>query len=105
MPFQIMKSVVKIHGMDPNFPLAVITNAKEFIAREDEILADPDASSKLIDEMKIEAALISNNSPYAEVRAVVDNTDDPSTPSVSGGDRKRKGSRSRHCNSPLSALG
>ena len=30
--------------------------------------------------MKIEAALIQSNSPYAEVRAVVDNTDDPSTP-------------------------
>ncbi len=28
--------------------------------------------------MKVEAALIANNSPYAEVRAVVDNTDDPS---------------------------
>jgi hypothetical protein len=30
--------------------------------------------------MKLEAALITNNSPYAEVRAVVDNKDDPSTP-------------------------
>lgn len=30
--------------------------------------------------MKIEAALITNNSPYAEVRAVVDNHDDPTLP-------------------------
>lgn len=30
--------------------------------------------------MKIQAALITNNSPYAEVRAVVSNHDDPSTP-------------------------
>jgi OPT family small oligopeptide transporter len=30
--------------------------------------------------MKIEAALITNNSPYAEVRSVVDNHDDPSMP-------------------------
>lgn len=30
--------------------------------------------------MKIEAALITNNSPYSEVRAVVDNHDDPSMP-------------------------
>lgn len=30
--------------------------------------------------MKVEAALITNNSPYAEVRAVVDNHDDPSIP-------------------------
>lgn len=30
--------------------------------------------------MKIQAALITNNSPYAEVRAVVSNRDDPTTP-------------------------
>lgn len=30
--------------------------------------------------MKIQAALITNNSPYAEVRAVVDNHDDPTLP-------------------------
>lgn len=36
---------------------------------------------ELIQEMKTEAALITGNSPYAEVRAVVDNTDDPTTPS------------------------
>lgn len=30
--------------------------------------------------MKLEAALITNNSPYAEVRAVVDNHDDPTIP-------------------------
>ncbi|KAL1858007.1 hypothetical protein VTK73DRAFT_7975 [Phialemonium thermophilum] len=30
--------------------------------------------------MKIEAALITNNSPYSEVRSVVDNHDDPSIP-------------------------
>lgn len=30
--------------------------------------------------MKLEAALITNNSPYAEVRAVVDNHDDPNMP-------------------------
>lgn len=30
--------------------------------------------------MKLEAALITNNSPYAEVRAVVDNHDDPTLP-------------------------
>ena len=30
--------------------------------------------------MKVEAALITNNSPYSEVRAVVDNHDDPDIP-------------------------
>ena len=34
----------------------------------------------MIHQMKIQAALITNNSPYAEVRAVVDNHDDPTMP-------------------------
>ncbi|KAL2204630.1 OPT oligopeptide transporter [Sarocladium strictum] len=35
---------------------------------------------ELIHEMKLETALITNNSPYDEVRAVVDNKDDPRMP-------------------------
>ncbi len=77
---QIMKSVVQIHSLDPNFPLRVIENAKVFLANDD-VIANPQNYSKLIEEMKIEAALISGNSPYAEVRAVVDNTDDVNIPS------------------------
>lgn len=41
---------------------------------------NPDKHEELINDMKIEAALITNNSPYAEVRAVVDNHDDPTLP-------------------------
>lgn len=48
-------------------------------ANED-LFENPDKHGALIAEMKLEAALITNNSPYAEVRAVVDNHDDPSTP-------------------------
>lgn len=43
-------------------------------------MLNPDKHQKVIEEMKLEAALITNNSPYVEVRAVVDNHDDPSTP-------------------------
>ncbi len=46
----------------------------------EDIFENPEKHEDLINEMKIEAALITNNSPYAEVRAVVDNKDDPSTP-------------------------
>jgi predicted lipoprotein len=46
----------------------------------DDIIENPEKHGALIWEMKLETALITNNSPYAEVRAVVDNTDDPSLP-------------------------
>ena len=40
----------------------------------------PEKHEVIIQEMKLEAALIMTNSPYAEVRAVVDCHDDPSLP-------------------------
>lgn len=46
----------------------------------DDVFENPEKHEQLIWEMKLEAALITNNSPYAEVRAVVDNKDDPSLP-------------------------
>jgi OPT family small oligopeptide transporter len=45
------------------------------------IFDSPEKHEDIIYEMKLEAALISNNSPYAEVRAVVDNHDDVNMPS------------------------
>ena len=95
-----MKKVLIIHEHDPNFPLSIIDRIKAFLskfaakhhlnhnhslsnpAREDndEISEHPEKYSILIEEMKLEAALITVNSPYAEVRAVVDNHDDETTP-------------------------
>lgn len=46
----------------------------------DDIFDQPEKHERLIAEMKLEAALITNNSPYAMVRSVVDNKDDPSMP-------------------------
>ena len=65
-------------------PLAVSTpgrdaNSPGSTGNED-IFENPDKHQELIQEMKIEAALITNNSPYSEVRAVVDNHDDPELP-------------------------
>lgn len=40
-------------------------------------MENPEKHERLIQEIKLEAALITNNSPYAEVRAVVENSDDP----------------------------
>ena len=44
------------------------------------MFTNPEHHEPYIHEIKIEVALITNNSPYAEVRAVVDNFDDPDMP-------------------------
>ncbi|KAK0739454.1 OPT oligopeptide transporter protein-domain-containing protein [Apiosordaria backusii] len=67
------------HSRDPNFPMEVINRIDQFINNAD-LVANPQKYEHLIEEMKIQAALITNNSPYAEVRAVVDNHDDPNLP-------------------------
>lgn len=76
-----MQGVIKIHENDPNFPIASIDAAKSFIDNYDEIAANPEEHHHLIREVFIEAALIVNHSPYAEVRAVVSNKDDVDMPS------------------------
>jgi OPT family small oligopeptide transporter len=76
---RLMADVHKQHARDPNFPITIITKIEEFLGNE-AIFENPEKHTEIIQEMKIEAALITNNSPYAEVRAVVDNHDDPSLP-------------------------
>ncbi|KAG5753410.1 hypothetical protein H9Q70_003974 [Fusarium xylarioides] len=76
----IMARVYRIHEKDPNFPLVVIQKIKAFL-ENDELFTNPEKHESLVQEMKLEAALITNNSPYAEVRAVVENKDDTSIPS------------------------
>ncbi|KAK1529818.1 OPT oligopeptide transporter [Colletotrichum paranaense] len=71
--------LVQQHGLDPNFPAGALERLKEFLANED-ILANPDSHSREISEAKIEVSLLTSNSPYAEVRAVVDPHDDASMP-------------------------
>lgn len=73
--------MLKIHEHDPNFPYVAIKKIQAFLSNED-VFDNPEKHQDLINEVKIEAALITNSSPYAEVRAVVDNTDDPSMPSA-----------------------
>ncbi|CAI4219716.1 unnamed protein product [Parascedosporium putredinis] len=75
----LMQKVHKVHRHDPNLPLTVVTRIEEFIGNES-IFEHPEKHQALIQEMKLEAALITNSSPYAEVRAIVENEDDPNTP-------------------------
>ncbi|KHO01579.1 Tetrapeptide transporter, OPT1/isp4 [Metarhizium album ARSEF 1941] len=75
----LMKNVLAIHNGDPNFPHVILQNIQEFMNNTD-VMVHPEKHESLVQEMKLEAALITNNSPYAEVRAVTDNHDDPSMP-------------------------
>jgi hypothetical protein len=75
----VMREVLLMHEHDQNFPHGVLDNIKVFI-NDPDVLANPEQHQELIREMKLEAILVTENSPYAEVRAVVDNTDDPETP-------------------------
>jgi hypothetical protein len=76
---EMMETVRKIHERDPNFPHIILLKIDEFLNNED-VFERPEKHEELIYEMKLEAALITNNSPYAEVRAVVENKDDPNMP-------------------------
>ncbi|KAI1840281.1 hypothetical protein JX266_013500 [Neoarthrinium moseri] len=75
----MMEKVLLIHEHDPNFPYTIIQRIKSFLAN-DAVFENPEKHAVLIEEMKLEAALITVNSPYAEVRAVVDNHDDADIP-------------------------
>ncbi|KIY65641.1 OPT-domain-containing protein [Cylindrobasidium torrendii FP15055 ss-10] len=75
-----LNHIVKAHSQDPNFPTRAMALVRQYLFDES-IKADPVAYAKLYEEVKIEAALVMINSPYAEVRAVVSATDDPTLPS------------------------
>ncbi|KAF7375420.1 OPT-domain-containing protein [Mycena sanguinolenta] len=96
----VINRIVNEHDNDPNFPTRVLNDAK-FVIRvllmllrlfinsiaTSRYLFDaklkeeqPAEYQRLYDKLKVEAALITINSPYAEVRAVVDNHDDPWIP-------------------------
>ncbi|KAI1452673.1 OPT-domain-containing protein [Annulohypoxylon moriforme] len=75
----MMERVLIIHENDPNFPFSIIQRIRAFLGNTD-IFQNPEKHAVLVEEMKLEAALITVNSPYAEVRAVVDNHDDVNMP-------------------------
>ncbi|KLP14582.1 sexual differentiation process protein isp4 [Fusarium fujikuroi] len=73
------ETLIYLHEHDPNFSSESIMRIQEFLSNED-IFANPHKHEDLITDIKTEISLVTINSPYAEVRAVVSNKDDPSTP-------------------------
>lgn len=67
------------HELDPNFPQQVLRSIHA-VLQENPSTLDAGHLQSLMAEVQAEKELLLNDSPYPEVRAVVDNTDDPSTP-------------------------
>jgi hypothetical protein len=65
------------HHDDPNFPATVRGKVEYFLSGDASTLENYDM---LLEEMRIEAALIRFSSPYPEVRAVVSCVDDYDMP-------------------------
>lgn len=66
---EILRGVIQNHENDQNFPMQVLQSMKEFVANDD-IIKNPENYATLITEMRVEAALIKDDSAYPEVRAV-----------------------------------
>ncbi|KAM0233878.1 hypothetical protein ACHAPO_006746 [Fusarium lateritium] len=76
---KLAETLVYFHEHDPNFSSESIVRLQSFIAN-DEIFQNPEKNEEAISNIKTEISLLTTNSPYPEVRAVVSNKDDPSTP-------------------------
>ncbi|KAK7433014.1 hypothetical protein QQZ08_000487 [Neonectria magnoliae] len=73
------ETLLYFHEHDPNFNSESIVRLQSFINNPD-LSENPEKHSDLISDIKTEVSLLTINSPYAEVRAVVSNKDDPSIP-------------------------
>lgn len=77
--FAQLRALYAEHELDYNFPHDLLLRAKDAIDKEN---ADPNQENtrQLLAEFHFQKQLAENDSPYPEVRALVDPTDDPSTP-------------------------
>ncbi|KAJ7741785.1 OPT-domain-containing protein [Mycena maculata] len=76
---ETIRIIVDEHGDDPNFPPHVLAAARRYLY-DDDLKQNQKEYLHVYEELKVEAAMMAINSPYAEVRAVVSNHDDTSVP-------------------------
>ena len=69
-----------MHRHDQNFPQEALDKLQDYSEGYEGIVADPESHARLIREVKIECLLATESSPYLEVRANTESTDDPSMP-------------------------
>ena len=82
LTYQICTQLWTVHKNDQNFPQEALNRIEDFVKNHEAIVADPVANSHLIREIKIECILSTEFSPYLEVRANTENTDDPTMASM-----------------------
>jgi hypothetical protein len=70
---------VDAHEHDQNFPQGALERMNDFLDDRG-IFESPEKHELAIEQITTEVSLLTTNSPYAEVRAVVDPYDDPNTP-------------------------
>ncbi|KAJ5658104.1 OPT oligopeptide transporter [Penicillium longicatenatum] len=72
----LVKETISEHEMDGNFPQEMLDEAREFLAKDPKQITALEAQS-LLHDIRKQRDLLLNDSPYPEVRAVVDPVDDP----------------------------
>ncbi|KAF5024438.1 hypothetical protein F66182_3524 [Fusarium sp. NRRL 66182] len=73
------EKLLYFHEHDPNFNAESIVRLQSFLNNPG-LFENAEKHADAISDIKTEISLLTINSPYAEVRAVVSNKDDPSTP-------------------------
>lgn len=63
--------------LDPNFPQDLLNKARQFLEDRNSAVVDLETAQNLMNDFQEQKDLAENHSPYPEVRAVVDPTDDP----------------------------
>jgi OPT family small oligopeptide transporter len=74
---EVLKEILAEHSLDANYPQELLDRAREFLDRDPDSIQAFDAQA-LVDDIRRQKDLLLNDSPYPEVRAVVDPFDDPS---------------------------
>jgi hypothetical protein len=78
---KVLSNLVLMHRHDQNFDIETLERIDYFL-NEPDVAANPEQHEELIHAMRLEALLVTNNSPYAMVRGSVDVTDDPEMPAL-----------------------
>jgi hypothetical protein len=69
-----------MHRHDQNFPQDALNALEDFTKNYATIMENPEKHGEIIREVKLECILATEYSPYLEVRANTENTDDPTMP-------------------------
>ena len=69
-----------MHRHDQNFPQDALNALEDFTKNHETIMANPEKHAEIIREVKLECILATEYSPYLEVRANTESTDDPTMP-------------------------